>query len=422
MMMSGWCCIKFVDMRTRRSTVMKAEYTVGLSCSIAGTAMGLLALTTLSATAGGQSSRGLTTAILLSIIALTTGGLVPLVPRVCHRFGVRRTYVVAMLMTACVWAALGVLEFAGLVSVTILYLSGIVLGAVMAATTVLKPLYSRVFLGGAGMSVSYARQSFISGFAWVVGALIGGVLIAQFGPGWPLVVNAVLFLPLAYTVGRSSTGDEPKLEERGHRMKGALRACVRDHPAIRDAMLVGSCAILLVGPMSSMVVPLVDSLESFPEAGAGLLMAAIGLGRVGTPAVVSRMGRRMTPIAGVMLAEGLSGALLIVLAVSSMVFTGVAEVVVWCMLGAAFGVGRFSGRAFVVGAGLDSVNEDERVVAMTSLILVALLTTPLGLLLWGVLLDVSTPQVTLLVAGVGMLLAIALLRLTRPTLRAARPD
>ena len=67
------------------------------------------------------------------------------------------------------------------------------------------------------------------------------------------------------------------------------------------------------------------------------------------------------------------------------------------------------------------MNEDERVVAMTSLILVALLTTPLGLLLWGVLLDVSTPQVTLLVAGVGMLLAVALLRLTRPTLRAARP-
>ena len=76
----------------------------------------------------------------------------------------------------------------------------------------------------------------------------------------------------------------------------------------------------------------------------------------------------------------------------------------------------------MVGAWLDSVNEDELVVAMTSLILVALLTTPLGLLLWGVLLDVSTPQVTLLVAGVGMLLAMALLRLTRPTLRAARPD
>ena len=116
---------------------MRVEYTVGLSCSIAGTAMGLLALTTLSATAGGQSSRGVTTAILLMIIALTTGGLVPLVPRVCHRFGVRRTYVVAMLMTACVWAALGMLEFAGLASATALYLSGIVLGAVMAATTVL---------------------------------------------------------------------------------------------------------------------------------------------------------------------------------------------------------------------------------------------------------------------------------------------
>ena len=404
--------MKSSAMDMRRSKFVTAEYIVGLTCSIAGTAMGLLALTTVSTTAGGERSGAVTTAVLLSLIALATGGFVPLVPRACRRFGVRRTYVAAMLMTAAVWGVLGVLVLRGFVTVGVLYLSGLVLGVVMAATTVIKPFYSRVFLGGAGMSVSYAKQSLVSGVAWVAGALIGGVLIAGFGAGWPIILNAALFLPLAFTIARTTAADEPEMSARDDRGHRSAFAHLRGNPGIREAMLVAALAVLLVGPMTSMVVPLVDSLPDFPAAGAGLLMAAIGLGRIATPTFVSRLGRRWTSIDAALIVNGLSGVVLIVLAAVSTVIAGGPEVAIWCLLGAGFGAGRFSGRAFSMGAAVDSGDDEQRVETMSSLIFVVLLATPFGLLLWGILLDASSPEATLLVTGGGMIVAAALLRVT----------
>ena len=409
-------------MDTRRSKVMRAKYTAGLSCSVAGTAMGLLALTNISMAAGGGHSGGVTTAVLLSLIALATAGFVPLVPMVCRRFGVRRSYVASILVGAGIWAALAALVPAGSTSFGVVCLSGALLGVVLSAATVLKPLFAQIFLGGASMSVSYARQSLISGVAWVAGALVGGLLIETVGPGWTLLLNAGLSLPLALVLGRTTLTDEPTIQPRGQAGAHSTLSYLRANRGVRVAVLVAASTVVFIGPMTLMVVPLADAFRQSPVTGAGLLMASMGLGRICTPTLVGRLNARLTSIDGAMIADFAGGVILIVFAACSTVVSGGLELAVWCVIGACFGAARFSARAFTVGAAVDSAAQEHRVEAMSALVLVALLATPVGLLLWGTLLDVSGPQVTLLVVGFGMLLAVALLRSARPTLGAARPD
>lgn len=409
-------------METWRSKVIRAKYIAGLSSSVAGTAMGLLALTNVSVAAGGGHSGGLSTAVLLSLITLATAGFVPLVPMVCRRFGVRRSYVASILLGAGIWAVLAALVFAGSTSFGVVCLSGSLLGVVLSAATVLKPLFAQIFLGGASMSVSYARQSLISGVAWMAGALVGGLLIETVGPGWTLLLNAGLSLPLALVLGRTTLTDEPTIQQRGQAGAHSTLAYLRANRGVRVAVLVAASTVVFIGPMTLMVVPLASAFRQSPVSGAGLLMASMGLGRVCTPTLVRRLDTRWTAIDGALIADVAGGVILIVFSACSTFVSGGLELAVWCVIGACFGAARFSARAFTVGAAVDSAAQEHRVEVMSALVLVALLATPVGLLLWGTLLDVSGPQATLLVVGFGMLLAVALLRSARSTLGAAGPD
>ena len=126
------------------------------------------------------------TAIFLTMMGLASGGCVPFIPRVCNRFGVRRSYVGATIAISCIWAILGLLVLAGIQDFWVLCLSGVLLGALMSVTTVIKPFFARSFLRGDQISESYARQSLVTGLAWAVGALGGGFIIETLGTGWAI--------------------------------------------------------------------------------------------------------------------------------------------------------------------------------------------------------------------------------------------
>ena len=241
---------------------------------------------------------------------------------VCNGFGVRRSYVGATIAISCIWAILGLLVLAGIQDFRVLCLSGVLLGALMSVTTVIKPFFARSFLRGDQISESYARQSLVTGLAWAVGALGGGFIIETLGPGWAIITNALLTLPLAITIGRTGAYGQPEIRSQGARAYRRTITVIRASARLREAALVGACTVILIGPAISMVVPLADSLRQAPVNWAGILMAAIGLGRVLTPVTVGRVGARHSPIDGMLIINTCAGKVLIGLALSSTVLAG----------------------------------------------------------------------------------------------------
>ncbi len=401
---------------TEPSGRWRLAFIAALSLSAAGTAMGLLAATTVTtqgATGGGAGR----TALFVSLMMAPTI-LAPVVPRLGHRLGERRTFALASAVTAVLWAVAGVVVVVGGRSIPVVLMTGALVGFPLTVTQVYKPLVSKAFLTGKGLAVAHSYQGVIGGAAFMVGSLAGGPLVDRVGPGSAMVVNGVLSAPIAWVCWSGRPAREPRPARAGGSGLADIRRALADRPGLRRAAVLAAGALVCLGPMSSMVVPVTSALRSSGGAGppsgtatgAGLLMAAMAGGRVAAPWLVRRLSDRLGTMAASRCVYAAAGLALVAFALLSWTLSGPTELAVWIVFGVAFGMTYFAGRSLCIGAAGNTVEAADQSLAMAMLTMVAAVAIPMGVIAWGLAIDGVSAVGALIGAGAAMVLIAVALR------------
>ncbi len=400
---------------TEPSDHWRLAFIGALSLSAAGTAVGLLAATSVTTGAGADGGAGRTALFITFMMGPTV--LAPLVPRLGQRLGSRRTFAVASAVTAALWLAAGVVLLSGTAPLWTILATGALVGFPLTVTQVYKPLISSAFLTGKGLAVAHSYQGLIGGVAFMVGALGGGVLVDRSGPGWAMVVNGVLSVPIAVVCWFGRPAREPRPARVDQSGLADIRRLLADRPALRRALALAAGAVACLGPMSSMAVPVTSALRPVGGAvaqggatAAGLFMAAMAAGRIGSPRLVDSVGDRLGTMAAALAVDAAAGLVLVLFAVVSWILTGSPELVAWVVVGAVFGLTRFAGRSLCVGAIGEAVDDHDRSLAMAALTTVAAVATPLGAIAWGLAIDGVSAVGALIGAGTAMVLIAATVR------------
>ena len=134
--------------------------------------------------------------------------------------------------------------------------------------------------------------------ARATGPAIGGLIIGTFGPGWALLVVAILHLPIAIALllldtdqlvsGQSSEKESGKIFE-GY--KRAIRY-VLDAPGIRTAILAVSFISAFAMPLSQHIVVFAEDVFKVSPFWFGVLGSAQGIGGIAVGPVVAAMAGR----------------------------------------------------------------------------------------------------------------------------------
>lgn len=245
-----------------------------------------------------------------------------------------------------------------------------------------------------------------------VGPLLGGVLVAAVG-----TEEAILFNAASFVVSALLLAGVPQLAERIHIEDRGVLAATREglgyvwaHPVVRTICLVLFFAVALGAMDNVALVFLARETLGTGATGFGALNAAYGAGMIIGALLLARAGARTDTAMLFVASFGLSGL--------GLALTGLAPV-----LALAIGLQALAG----IGNGLGNVAESTLLqqvvpghllgrvygVVSTAAFAGVGIASPAG----GVLLDLTSPRVVFLVAGIGM---IAVCALAVPSLRSSR--
>jgi len=396
---------------TRRVT---RAFLIASSLVAAGGAIGILSVTGITTQAGG-SRAAYYTALYLAVVSAATALTMPYGPRICHLFGTRRAFVLAQALLAVAWLCAGILIFAGAPEMTVLLTSALVFGICKSVAMLVAPMINKAYMSGATMSGAYARTSEIKGVAAVFGSILGGVLLTVAAPGWGMIINGLLFLPLALIAALRPPANIPPDPAKAGRPWRDIRDIFVTNRQMRTVAIVACAMVIFIAPLNTLIVPITDDLRQAPLlAAAGLLSAAIGLGRCFSAMLVDRLSRGRTELTASVLADVGAGVVLLLFALSSALLTGPVELMVWVPIGIAYGALRFAGRALNVGAANDAAAAHHPAQALAALFLVSSLVAPLGVMMWGILIDETSTTAAVTVAAIGIFVIIAAFTYRRP--------
>lgn len=393
--------------------------TAGLS--VAGTALGLLGATGATTAAAGEGQSGaLLTGLYMSTVLLTSAVSVPYAPRVARRLGPRRAFVVLQAVAAGAWIVAGLALVLGLETMPVLLCAAPVFGITGGLSTVLRPILATSYLSdSAGTAEAFARLSVVSGIGWAIGSLGGGFLLSNIALGWGLVLNGLSILPLVATVGRAAPAVEPSTPRASDRPWRTAWSALAGGPTLRWTALLGASSLVFLAPITSLVVPIAQDLRQSPlVAGAGLLMAAFSIGELLSPIAVRRLrpGRQDLPagaIAGV-----IAGVMLLLLGGVSAVLVDRLELLVWLVVGVAFGAFRYASRAFFTGSAAEAGPPEDASTNLAAAMLVSGLAAPIGTTMWSGVISQVSADAAVLIGGLGALVfGVVILGVTRATPR-----
>ncbi|MEI7886280.1 MAG: MFS transporter [Actinomycetes bacterium] len=381
-----------------------SAYMAAVGCSVAGSAAGFLGATGTTNAAGNPGNGAVYTGIYVSAVLLTSALVIPYAPTLSHRLGARSLFIKCKAVTAVVWLAVGFLLLAGVPGMPLLLVLSPVLGALSGLGSVVSPVMNKAYLAAPGMAAAFARMAVISGFAWGIGSLAGGLLLDVAPLGWGLIANGLLTIPLAVIVSRFSplaALSDPI--ERG-RPWHDVWASLRGSEALRRVTLMACVVALCIAPLALLIVPITEDLRHQPLlVGSGLLMAAMALGEAFSPKLVRRLSIRHADLPSSALTAIGAGVVLILFGISSVLLSGPVELGVWALISVGFGVFRFASRAFTIGATAESRAPELTASSLASMMLVAGLFTPLGTFVWSLLIGYFSASTAVLCGGAAML-------------------
>jgi MFS family permease len=376
-----------------------------LVVAYAGSALGSGILGVAIAFAAYETSDSLVLTVLaLSSNALPALFLAPLVGSVAARHDPRTVDALGRLAKILQMCAVAALAFTGDLSYVILVVTGLINGSISALTSPAWPQVTRMVAPEGRLPELTALFPAISAVAAIVGAVIGGVIVATIGLGWAFVFNALTFLPMVVAV-RAVPGTPPPHEtgRRSHAIRAGFRTVGRND-ALRRAFVLAGLLNLAAWPVLSTLPALAHEIE--PEGHIlGLLTGAFYAGAAAVTWVVSR-ARKRYPYSTVLYVGFLTAGLMLLAhaALTGWSKPGVdavfAAMLTLVPIGLAVSLNTSLLQALVQ---LDSPADSERAVLVVYAT-VTTIVTPLGGLLIGAAADVTSVWWAL--AGAGILLTV----------------
>jgi predicted MFS family arabinose efflux permease len=226
----------------------------------------------------------------------TIGGLAA--GRVVDLLGATRTSAIADVMSGLAVVPLPILIAAGTLDIRhVVVLAAMGTLADSAGSTARQSLVPATG-DASGSSRERANALFTSAehVGYVLGAPVAGLLIATLGVGGALWVTVASFAFAAVVVGCLIPAADPH-HARGSSARTGLRETIRyirDDPALRALFIFPTLAVLLVGPLVPIVLP-VMAREAFGDPVVlGVMVASYGLGGLGGAAAFGMFGSRVS--------------------------------------------------------------------------------------------------------------------------------
>ena len=237
-----------------------------------GSAVGSVAIAFL---AYHESDSVVLTALVLAGNTLPFLVLAPVTTRLFSRFDVRFLLVASMIGKALIWTAAAVLSGVGALHY------GLILGGAFlygSLSTLSEPTWPRLMESIAPpgrLTELNALTKSAPAPAWIVGAVVGGILVASAGPGWALAIDAASYLPCALVI--VSMPRVPPSGPKGPRTVRGGAQVVLASPRLRHAFLLAGALNLAAFPVLSTLPAVAAEIEPTGHP-LGYLHAAFYLG------------------------------------------------------------------------------------------------------------------------------------------------
>ena len=376
--------------------------------AILGLTAGTFCSTVITNEAGGMRFGALVTAVW--IVLLVAGRLLvaPYLPLVIKTFGPRRTFLFIKFASLVLWSLLGLFLVSGTVGAAALYATAPIFGAIAAFASTLTTLYTGAYVVGHEMSGALARMAVVRGGAVALGAVLAGLITVSVGPAWGIFARGAFEIPLIIFLLVYRPSREPQSPEASKQVWHGLVNDIRSNKALHLPILMGIGLTIFAMPFSELLVPISSQLR--PESaisGAALLVASVAIGQSLSILPVNALHDRYPATVSAAFMGSTRGLALILFALVGLVLTGGFELLVWALIGLAFGMTRAASGALMVGSATSSVTEENRSRALIAFSFSCTLASPIGVLLWGALMSVTSVETTLLVAGLGAFLVSA---------------
>jgi MFS family permease len=278
--------------RSESGSLLRVPAVRRLVVAYVGSALGSGILGVAIAFAAYQESDSLVlTVVALSANALPAFFLAPLVGRLATRRDPRLVDVLGRVAKIVQMGAVAAVAFSGDLSYELLVVTGLVNGSISALVSPAWPQLMRMVAPEDRLPELTAFFPAISAVASIVGALVGGLVVATVGIGWAFTINGLSFLPMIVAV-RAIPGSPPEYDT-GRRSR-AIRAgfqTVSRNAALRRAFLLAGLLNLAAWPVLSTLPALAHEIEPRGHI-LGFLTGAFYAGAAAVTWVVARARRR----------------------------------------------------------------------------------------------------------------------------------
>jgi predicted MFS family arabinose efflux permease len=287
---------RFATARSRLLTPLTA-LVVANAVSLSGNVITTVAIPWLVLTTTGSAALA-GVVVFAGVIGAAAGGLAA--GRIVDAIGPTRTSAVADVLSGLAVAPLPILLALDAVEIWHVALLAVVgtLADAAGSTARLSLVPAAASAGGYQRERANALFTSAEHIGYVIGAPIAGFLIAGFGIGTALWVTVAAFVFAALVVGRFVRVHRPRQEAAAADRAGLREAFafIWTDPALRALFILPTVAVLLVGPLTPIVLPVLAR-EAFGDPVVlGLMVASYGggglLGAAGFGMLGARLPRR----------------------------------------------------------------------------------------------------------------------------------
>lgn len=379
------------------------------AAGVIGGASASIALTGIAYSAGEDHGRPASFAgALLATISCFAIVAIPFGSTMIRRFGNTRSYSLVCAVAAIGYLLLAVAMMLGVNQTVAAFAAAPVIGAVNGLFLATSQQALASFSAENERARLLARLAMASGIASAICLPLMGALIDAVGPQWVLLIDGFIFLPQMIFCWHAKPGLMPARPAKVHHRWRALREALKAEPRLRRAATVVAFVVILIAPIQTMVVPVAKGLGYSASAAAGLLAGCMALGAVLTPIVV-HVSHRVWPTrleAGAKLYAA-SGMVITIAGLIALFLQRWIELGVICGLLFMFGAFRMSGMSTMRGEA-GSIGPSERsALHVSAYSMVSALCVPVGVVVWGILLDFVGVEACLITAGLLAALLIA---------------
>ena len=387
----------------RTSRGISWAYRLASGFAIVGLTAGTFCSTVLTNEAGGDSFGAVVTALWIVLMVFGRVVVAPYVPLAIARFGVRPTFLAVKIACAVLWSLTAMALGLNLVGIGLLYATAPVFGALAVVASTLTTLFTGAYISGHEMEGALTRMEAVRGVSVALGALLGGAIATTINPAWGLLARGLFEIPLIVVLVVTRPARDPDIPRATPAVWRDLRTDIASNPRMRRLVLLGVGLTIFALPLSELIVPIASDLRQSPlVSGAAIMLASIALGQSLSVFPVTWLTARLPKEKSAIVMAGARGVALLVYCLASLALTGSAELAAWAVIGLGLGMAGAASGALMVGALVKTVPRNDAARAIVAFAFCCTLASPVGLMLWGIIIDFVSVEAALAVGALGV--------------------